>query len=76
MGLKKKYTWMWLLWIFAFGVIEWSALKNDTYGDTLTEHVRVAIGTMSARKALNWVARIGLAGLFIWLIPHFFTGTW
>lgn len=76
MKLKSKYTWLWLIWIAAFGVIEFAALKNKDKGDTLTEHVRKLIGTNTpGRNWENWVARVGLAGLLVWLIPHFFTGS-
>ena len=73
--LNKKYTWLWVIWLLAFGCIEFAALKNKGDGDTLTAHVRKLIGTQTGgRNWENWLARIGLAGLFIWLIPHFFTG--
>jgi hypothetical protein len=76
MSLNKKYTWLWVIWVLAFGVIEYSALKNKGKGDTLTEHVRKLIGTGTAgRNWENWVARIVLAGGILWSIPHFFTGS-
>ena len=75
MKLNKKYTLAWILWIIGFGVIEYSALKNKEKGDTLSEHVWKVAGTKTKTKsALNWIIRIGLGGLFAWLIPHFFTG--
>jgi len=75
MKLNKMYTVLWVIWILAFGVIEFAALKNKRSGDTLTEHIRKLIGTKTpGRNWENWVARIGLAGLLIWFVPHFFTG--
>ncbi|MGY8962558.1 MAG: hypothetical protein ACKVKT_03270 [Rhodospirillales bacterium] len=76
MKLNNKYTWMWAIWLLAFGVIEYAALKDQRKGDTLTEHVRKLIGTKTpGRNWENWIARIGLAGLLLWFIPHFFTGS-
>lgn len=76
MKLNSKYTWLWALWIAAFGVIEYAALKDKAEGDTLSEHVRKLIGTNTpGRNWENWIFRAGLLGLFAWLIPHFFTGS-
>ena len=75
-SLDKKYTWLWILWIVAFGIIEYAALKDKDKGDTLSEHVRKLIGTETpGRNWENWIGRVALAGLFCWLIPHFFTGS-
>lgn len=75
MSLNKKYTWLWVIWLAAFGVIEYAALKNKKKGDTLTEHVRKLIGTNTpGRNWENWVFRVILGGGIIWAIPHFFTG--
>ena len=76
MKLNKKYTLLWVIWILAFGVIEFAALKDKGEGDTLSEHVRKLIGTNTpGRNWENWIARIGVAGLLVWLVPHFFTGS-
>jgi len=75
MSLNKKYTWLWAIWLVAFGVIEYAALKDKDKGDTLSEHVWKLIGTKTpGRNWENWIFRAGLVGLFAWLIPHFFTG--
>jgi hypothetical protein len=71
--VNKKYTWAWILWILAFGVIEFAAIKDKREGDTLSEHVWKVIGTKGKKDAGKWILRLGLAGLFAWLIPHFFT---
>lgn len=76
MALNKKYTWAWIAWVLLFGVIEYAALKDKREGDTLTEHVRQLIGTWGKKDLGNWIARVSLAGLFVWLVPHFFTGAW
>ena len=74
--MNKKYTAMWIIWLLGFGVIEYAAMKNNKSGDTLTEHVWKVIGTNTpGRNWENWVARVVLAGLLIWLVPHFFTGS-
>ena len=76
MKLNKKYTIGWILWIVGFLGLEYAAIKDRRKGDTLSEHVREAIGTNTkTRTALMWAARIGIGGLFAWLIPHFFTGS-
>jgi len=75
MKLDKKYTIGWILWVLGFLGLEYAALKNRRRGDTLSEHVKAVIGTNTkTRTAAMWAARIGLAGLIVWLIPHFFTG--
>ena len=75
MKLNKKYTILWIVWIVAFGVIEYAALKNKKEGDTLSEHVKKLIGTNTpGRNWENWVARVALGGFFVWIIPHFYTG--
>jgi len=76
MKLNPKYTWLWIIWIAAFGVIEFAALRDKAEGDTLSEHIRVLIGTKSpGRNWENWLFRIGLGGLLVWFVPHFFTGS-
>ena len=76
MELKKKYTAWWLVWVFAFGLIEYAAIKDKNKGDTLSEHVRKLIGTNTDKRSVEqWLFRAGLAGLIAWLIPHFFTGS-
>ena len=75
MKLNRKYTTLWIVWVVAFGVIEYAALKNKDGGDTLSEHIWKLIGTNTpGRNWENWLARIVLAGGFVWVIPHFFTG--
>jgi len=77
MKLNSKYTWLWIIWIAAFGVIEYAALKNKKEGRSLSAHVKKLIGTNTpGRNWENWLARIVLAGGFIWVIPHFFTASW
>lgn len=78
--LARSYTVAWVLWILAFGVIEFLAVRRrgpngEAGGDTLSEHVWKLIGTKAEnRKPLAWVCRGALLILFGWLIPHFMTG--
>lgn len=75
MKLNRKYTVAWILWIFGFLALEYAAKKDKRLGDTLTEHVWATIGTKTKTKtALMWAARLGIAGLLVWLVPHLFTG--
>ena len=69
----NKWLWAWVIWILAFGVLEFRAIKNKTDNDTLSSVVWWAIGTTGKRSPINWVFRVGLGVLFAWLIPHFFT---
>ena len=77
MKLNWKYTVGWILWALGFVALEFFALKDKRKGDTLSEHVQAAIGTGSKKRtAAMWAFRLGLGGLFVWLIPHFFTAGW
>ena len=70
-----KYSWLWVVWGLLFGVVEYKAIKNKKEGDTLSEHVWKLIGTDTpGRNWHHWLFRGALGALFIWLIPHFFTG--
>lgn len=70
----------WVLWILAFGVIEFIAVRRRTAGgapggDTLSELVWWLIATKSKKRtAIEWICRGALLLLFGWLIPHWFTG--
>lgn len=72
------YTWAWLAWLAAFGVIEGRALFNKRDGDTLSEHVwrwfateRGSSGTPSAWQRTRRFALLAFMG---WLTAHFMTG--
>ena len=74
--LNKKYTWLWIVWVLMFGVIEYSAIKDKRKGDTLSDHVWHLMGKRGyAKSGLSWLFR-GLVGIgLIWLGGHFF-GSW
>ena len=78
MKLNSRYTMLWVVWLLAFGAIEWSAIKDVRQGDTLSEHIWKIIGTKAAQKQTwHWFLRIGVLALLVWLIVHFMTGwTW
>lgn len=74
MTLQRPYTRLWLLWLWAFGVIEWQAIRNPAKGDTFSEHVWIWFDVRRACGAWGWVRRIVLFGLIGWLAAHFLTG--
>ena len=77
MKLNWKYTLGWILWILGFLGLEYFAIRDKRKGDTLSEHVWATIGTKTKKKTVAmWAFRLGLGGLFVWLIPHFFTAGW
>lgn len=76
MKLNKNYTIAWILWLLAFGVIEYKAIADKKEGDTLSEHVRKLIGTnVDLRTGAQWGFRVIVGIFFAWAIPHFFTGS-
>ena len=65
---------LWLIWITFFCVVEFIAVRREGYGDTFSEFIWWIIGSgEEEREWYRWAARIFLAGLLAWLIPHFFT---
>ena len=75
MKLRKKYSWAWILWVLAFGVIEWRAIVDDDLAEgdfTLSHYVRRLLGKNKPATVGNWIFRIGLTGFFTWVIPHFY----
>ena len=69
-----EFSWMWVAWIAAFGVIEGVALFNKKKGDTLSENVwrwfKVKDPDSSGRSL-----RMGVLGAFlIWMLVHFMSG--
>ncbi len=75
MKLRKKYSWAWILWVLAFGIIEFKAITDDdkAEGDfTLSHYVRRLIGEKGGADIERWIFRVGLVGLLSWLGPHFF----
>ena len=75
MKLRKKYAWAWILWVLAFGLIEFKAIMDDDKADgdfTLSHYVRRLIGEKGKAGVERWLFRIGLVGLLGWLGPHFF----
>jgi hypothetical protein len=63
------WTVLWAAWGLAFAVIEGAALRNDTRGDTLSEHLRRWFRTDTHTGRTIWLI---VSALFFvaWLIPH------
>lgn len=61
------FTWSWVAWLAAFGVIEGIALFNKRKGDTLSEHVWKWFPKNTARG-------LGLFAFMAWLFMHFVSG--
>lgn len=77
------FTWLWIGWGVAFGVIEGVALANSRHGDTLSEHVWAFLGVRrdgaAPHRTPRWtlrVARIVVLSGMLWLTLHFATGGW
>ena len=67
------WTVAWLLWLLAFCLIEGLALRNNVYGDTLSEHVWSWFSIKG--RGSHWRARrFVLLALLAWLVAHFLTG--
>lgn len=70
-----KFSWLWLLWVASFCILEYIAITNGVPGDTLSEQVWKLVGTdEDSRTIVNWLWRAALLVLIAWLVPHFFTG--
>jgi hypothetical protein len=71
---EPTFKLLWIAWILFFCVVEFIAVRREGYGDTFSEFVWWIIGSGDdQRDVWRWTARIFLAGLIAWLIPHFFT---
>lgn len=74
------FSWLWLGWIAAFGVIEGLALARKKEGGTLSEHVWKWFGIGEAGEGRPepttwvWIRRVTLGGFLAWLSIHFLTG--
>lgn len=69
------YTWLWIAWMAAFGVIEGSALINKKRGDTLSEHTWRWFHVKGDGK--RWTAgRFALTAGLLWLTGHLAMGWW
>ena len=73
------WTWLWVAWIAAFGVIEGVALFNAAKDDTLSEHVWkwFGIGRPGNRPPVTGSVRLrrfGLLAFLAWIALHFLTG--
>jgi hypothetical protein len=60
--MKRKYTWLWVIWLGLFLAIELPAIFNDEQGDTLSEHV----WAVTDISFFWWL----FAGFVIWFGAH------
>lgn len=73
------WSWLWIGWLAAFGVLEGIALARKEPEDTLSEHIWrwFAIGRPGNRPKFTGLVQLRrfvlLAGL-AWLAAHFLTG--
>lgn len=65
------YTIAWIIWIFAFGIIETAGLASHRKGSTLSEHVWMWFHVRDRRPTrTTWALRgVLLVGL-VWLTLH------
>ncbi|AGM12101.1 hypothetical protein M050_gp03 [Streptomyces phage Sujidade] len=70
------WSWLWVLWLGAFVVIEGVALARKEQGDTLSEHVWKWFHTQRGQKAdkTTRLRRFVLLAFVAWLSVHFLTG--
>ena len=67
MALRRKFAWAWILWVVAFGVIEYISIKNDGVGEgnfTLSHYARRLAKS-------SWIFRVFITVLLAWLPGHF-----
>ncbi|GIE98942.1 hypothetical protein [Paractinoplanes rishiriensis] len=80
---QRRSAWaaIWAAWLaiaaVAFAVLETIALARRQRGDTLSENIRVWLGTDKRSKtwgALGFV--VALVGFVVWFIPHIVFNIW
>jgi len=67
LGSRKAsvFTWLWVAWALAFGVIEGEALINRVSDDTLSEKLRDLFHTRTKAGRSVWAIVFGIfTGLF------------
>ena len=62
------WTILWLAWGALFGVIETAAIRNDSKGDTLSEHFRRWFRTDTHHGRTGWIITSGV--FFAWFVVH------
>jgi len=65
--MNTDFTWAWIAWLAAFGVIEGMALYRKKGGETLSAHVWKYFPRNTARG-------IALVAFMAWLFWHFVSG--
>lgn len=67
------FTWLWIIWLAWFVVVEGAAIINKDRGDTLSEHVWRWFRIHDKPRQWTW-RRIVLAGFLAWLLIHMVAG--
>ena len=71
------WTWLWIIWLLAFIVIETITIIRKDRGDTLSEHVWKWFSLKGGKDKLKpWQAglRFAFLAFWAWLTIHFLTG--
>ena len=67
------FTWLWIIWLAFFVVIEAAAIIRKDPDDTLSEHVWAWFKIKDKPRAWTW-RRVVLAGFLAWLLVHMVAG--
>lgn len=72
---------IWAAWLallaISFAILEGIALWRKAPGDTLSENIRIWIGTKRGWKSAGVLGFIaGLLGFMIWFVPHIVWEVW
>jgi hypothetical protein len=67
------WTWLWIIWIAFFAVIEGFALARKDRNDTLSEHIWKWFQIKDKPQQWTW-RRAVLAGFLAWLLIHMVAG--
>ncbi len=62
------WTFAWIIWILMFFAIEIPAIRNDTEGDTLSEHFAKWFRVDTLQGKLAW--SVVWAAFGIWMLLH------
>jgi hypothetical protein len=68
------YTALWIAWLVAFVVIEWSAVKSAAHGDTLSEKVWLWFAVRESGAKYVALRRALLLMFMLWLLLHLVFG--
>lgn len=69
------WSWLWVVWLAAFAVIEGAAIARKERGDTLSENVWRWFSVKDRSPGYK-MRRFVLLTFMVWLTAHFLTGGW